>query len=170
LRIRSGRAEDIPAICEIEVAGGALFAAIGMDSEVLLTPPPDLAETRGEEIHDGRLWVAVDDGDRPVAFLVLAIVDGNAHVEQVSVDPDHARRGIGGELIEHAVAWARERGLPAMTLTTYADVAWNAPYYERCGFRRMTDSELTPGLRAIRALEAASGLDEWARLGMTRQL
>jgi GNAT superfamily N-acetyltransferase len=170
VRIRAGRTRDVPAISAIEVAGGALFASIGMDSEVLLTPPPDLAETRAHEIRDERVWVAVDGEDRPVAFLVAAIVDGNAHLEQVSVDPGYARQGIGGELIEHAVEWARRGRRSAMTLTTYAEVPWNAPYYERCGFRRMSDAELTPELRAIRELEAAVGLDEWPRICMTRPL
>jgi hypothetical protein len=49
-------------------------------------------------------------------------------------------------------------------------VAWNAPYYERLGFQRLPDAELTPGLVAIRAEEAAHGLDEWPRLAMRRVL
>ena len=49
-------------------------------------------------------------------------------------------------------------------------VAEDAPYYERLGFRRLADEELTPGLRAIRAAEAEHGLDRWPRLGMRREL
>ncbi len=37
-------------------------------------------------------------------------------------------------------------GLPALTLTTFAEVPWNAPYYEPCGFRRLAEAEITPGL------------------------
>jgi GNAT superfamily N-acetyltransferase len=92
------------------------------------------------------------------------------HVEQVSVDPEYGRRGIGSVLIEHVAGWARERGAPALTLTTYAEIAWNAPYYERLGFRRLADDELTPGLRRIRAAEAEHGLDRWPRLAMRRDL
>jgi hypothetical protein len=50
------------------------------------------------------------------------------------------------------------------------DVPWNAPYYTRCGFRALDDRELTPGLRAIRAHEAAIGLDRWPRVCMRRDL
>jgi hypothetical protein len=57
-----------------------------------------------------------------------------------------------------------------MTLTTFADVPWNAPYYERCGFRVMAADEITPGLAAIRAAEAAAGLDRWPRVCMIRRL
>jgi GNAT superfamily N-acetyltransferase len=121
-------------------------------------------------VRDGRAWVVDGPDGVPVGYLIAEWVDGNVHVEQVSVDPEHGRRGIGSALIEHLAGWARERGAPALTLTTYAEVAWNAPYYERLGFRRLADDELTPGLRRIRAAEAAHGLDRWPRLGMRRDL
>jgi GNAT superfamily N-acetyltransferase len=120
--------------------------------------------------QDGRAWVTTDEQDRPIAYLLALWVDGVAHVEQVSVHPEHAGHGIGAALIEHVAGWARAHGSPALTLTTFADVPWNAPYYERLGFRRLSDDELTPGLRAIRAEEAAHGLDEWPRLAMRRDL
>jgi GNAT superfamily N-acetyltransferase len=97
-------------------------------------------------------------------------VDGAAHIEQVSVQPDDARRGIGRALIERAGEWARDRGLSALTLTTYVEVPWNGPYYERLGFRYLTAAEETPGLRAIRAHERAAGLDAWPRACMRRAL
>ena len=115
--------------------------------------------------QDGRAWVTTDEQDRPIAYLLALWVDGVAHVEQVSVHPEHAGHGIGAALIEHVAGWARAHGSPALT-----DVPWNAPYYERLGFRRLSDDELTPGLRAIRAEEAAHGLDEWPRLAMRRDL
>ena len=118
----------------------------------------------------GRAWVAVDGADRPVAYLIADRVDGNLHVEQVSVDPAHARQGIGRALIEHLAGLARAEGVPALTLTTFTDVPWNAPYYERCGFRRLAEDELTPGLRAIREREAEHGLDRWPRTCMRRDL
>jgi len=121
-------------------------------------------------VRDGRAWVTADADDRPIAYLLARRVDGVSHVEQVSVDPAHAGQGLGAGLIEHVADWARAHGSPALTLTTFADVAWNAPYYERLGFRRLPDGELTPGLREIRAEEAAHGLDEWPRLAMRRDL
>jgi ribosomal protein S18 acetylase RimI-like enzyme len=39
----------------------------------------------------------------PVAFLVADLVDGCLHVEQVSVHPGSARRGLGRRLLDHAV-------------------------------------------------------------------
>lgn len=152
----------------IEVAAGQTFAKVGMDKVAQDEAFP--AEDLLEYLRNGRAWVATDANEHVVAYLIALWVDGVVHIEQVSVHPGYAHRGIGASLIEHVAAWARERGSAALTLTTFAEVAWNAPYYERLGFRRLTDAELTPGLRAIRAEEAAHGLDEWPRLGMRREL
>jgi len=152
---------------DIERAAGAAFRDLGMQA-VADDPPPELA-TLCSFRRDGRAWASVDDDDRPVAYLLVEIVDGRAHVEQVSVHPSHARQSIGRRLIDHADSWAAERGLSAVSLTTYVDVAWNGPYYQRLGFRYLRDDELGEQLRAIPDREAASGLDRWPRAAMIRE-
>jgi len=117
-----------------------------------------------------RAWVAADDADVPAAYLIADIVDGSVHIEQVSVHPRAARRGIGRMLLERAAAYAAARGIRALTLTTFAEVPWNAPYYVRCGFRVLDDSELSPGMRAVRDREIAHGLHRWPRVYMRRDL
>jgi len=166
--IRAARDADAAAMVRIEAAAGRVFATVGMD--FVAEDDPGTVEELLPYVRDGRAWVADGPDGIPTAYLIAEWVDGCVHVEQVSVHPDHARRGIGAALVEQVAAWARERGAPALTLTTYAEVAWNAPYYERLGFRRLADDELTPGLRAIRAAEAEHGLDRWPRVGMRREL
>jgi GNAT superfamily N-acetyltransferase len=158
--IRVGRADELERLQEIEIAAGRAFAGIGMDAIAGDEPFP--VEELLAYQRDGRLWVW---GDPAAAYLIAEWVDGCLHLEQVSVHPDQARQGIGRQLIEHVAAWA---GTP-VTLTTFADVPWNAPYYERLGFRRLADHELTDGLRRIRADEKARGLDRWPRLAMRRE-
>ncbi|WP_230534778.1 GNAT family N-acetyltransferase [Streptomyces griseomycini] len=114
----------------------------------------------------GRCWVAADERDRPAGYLIAEPVDGALHVEQVSVHPRAARRGVGRALLAHAARCAREEGLTALTLTTFAEVPWNAPYYARLGFRTLAGPDLTPGLRRIRAEESGHGLDRWPRVCM----
>ena len=82
----------------------------------------------------------------------------------------YAQRGLGAALLDHAATGAQRHGLAALTLTTFTDVPWNAPYYERLGFRHLCDIELTPGLRAVRAREAKRGLDAWPRTTMRRDI
>ena len=75
---------------------------------------------------------------------------------------------LGRALIETADEWAGRLELPALTLTTYTGVPWNAPYYTRLGFRVLPSAELGPELREIRATEISRGLDEWPRVAMIR--
>ncbi|MEV0031358.1 GNAT family N-acetyltransferase [Nocardia sp. NPDC050793] len=167
--IRPATETDLPVLRDIERAAGKPFAEIGMTA-VADDEPPTLATLR-EFQRAGRAWVATDAADRPIAYLVLGIVDGNAHVDQVSVDPGHAGRRLGKRLIDHAVRWAQANGLPAiLTLTTFTEVAWNGPYYERLGFRYLSAAEETPGLRALRTAEAEHGLDRWPRACMRAEL
>ena len=57
-----------------------------------------------------------------------------------------------------------------MTLTTFRDVPWNAPFYERLGFCVLDSSELTPELDAVVREEAARGLDRDRRVVMRCEL
>ena len=168
VRIRDATEADLPALRDIERAAGAVFTEVGMP-EIADDEPLPLAELAGYQ-QGGRAWVAADGEGRPLAYLIADLVDGDVHVEQVSVHPRAARQGIGRRLLDHAAAYAAARGASALTLTTFAEVPWNAPYYARCGFRVVPDAELSPALRAIRDREAAHGLDRWPRVTMRRAL
>ena len=69
----------------------------------------------------------MDDHDEPVGFAVADVIDGAAHIEQVSVHPAHAHQRIGAMLLDHVAAWAVRQGLPAMGLITFRGVPWNPP-------------------------------------------
>jgi GNAT superfamily N-acetyltransferase len=177
--IREPTEAELPVLIDIEVDAGRLFRSAGMP-EVADDDPGSVAELLGYQ-RAGRAWVACaaepagpDMPDMPagglVGYLIAEPVDGCAHLEQVSVRSVAAGRGIGRLLIEHLAGWAARRGLPAITLTTFRDVPWNGPYYRRLGFRELDRDEETAGLRAIRAREAAHGLDRWPRCCMRRDL
>ncbi len=161
-------ADELPLLQDIERAAGRSFRDIGMS--VIADDPPLSLEVLAGYQAAGRAWVKVDAGDRPVAYLIADVLDGNLHLEQVSVHPASAHRGMGRSLIDHAAAYAKAEGLPALTLITFTRVPWNAPYYERCGFWCLDDAELTPGLRDLRRRETAHGLDRWPRVCMRRDL
>ena len=164
--IRSARSEDLPRLRVLERAAGAMFRDLGMDA--IADDEPLSIGVLAAFQSAGRAWVFVDDLDRPVAYLLVEAIDAAAHIEQVSVHPESARRGVGGMLIEAAAGWAKQRGLEALTLTTYRDVPWNRSYYERLGFRIVGEGEMTAGLRALRAREVARALDRWPRVAMRR--
>ncbi|MFE3329225.1 GNAT family N-acetyltransferase [Streptomyces sp. NPDC059176] len=166
--IRAAFLNDLPVLQDIERAAGQCFRDIGMP-EIAEDEPLPLDELA--RYHDaGLAWLVVNESDAPVAYLIADRIDGNLHVEQVSVHPNSARRGIGRWLLDHLAAHATDEGAHALTLTTFTEVPWNAPYYARCGFQLMDDSQLTYGLREIREREAAHGLDRWPRACMSRAL
>jgi GNAT superfamily N-acetyltransferase len=167
-RIRPATTDDLPLLRDLERAAGVAFADLGMGAVADDEPPP--IEALREYQSDGRAWVWADGQDRPLAYLITALVDGNAHLEQVSVHPAFARRRIGQALLARLEDWAVTRRLPAITLTTYTQVPWNGPYYERLGFRYLMVEELSPGLHRIREAEAAHGLDRWPRSAMRRDI
>jgi len=165
---RAARPDDLHVLQGIERTAGQLFRDAGM-VDVAEDPPPSLNTLTGYLLAD-RAWVACDSTDLPAAYLIADLIDGNLHIEQVSVHPRYARQRIGQRLIETLAQQGLAAGVPALTLTTFADVAWNAPYYRRYGFTVIDDNALSPGLRSIREREAAQGLDRWPRVCMRRDL
>jgi GNAT superfamily N-acetyltransferase len=145
--IRLARAEELPALREIERAAGRLFAEIGLDNVANANPLPlDFLQAQQSA---GMVWVLTNADDQPVGFAAASELDGALYLEEIDVHPAHGRRGLGRRLIETLCIWAEERGYPAVTLSTFRDVPWNAPFYSRLGFRIIEDGEMGPGLQAL---------------------
>lgn len=149
----------------IEVDAGERFRTVGLDA-IADADPPDPHELR-HHVADGTAWVATLDGE-PVGYATASAVDDEAHLDQVSLVGSAAGLGIGRALIDRVLAWGRASGFPTLTLTTFRDVAWNGPYYERLGFRFLAERALGPELRAIRAAEQEAGIDVSPRAAMRR--
>jgi GNAT superfamily N-acetyltransferase len=165
--IRAAIPDDLAHLQVIQIAAGVVFRDLGMAN--IADNPPTPLEALARHQEAGHLWVAVDRHDQPISFVMIDIVDGCAHIEQVSVHPDHARKGIGRTLIDHVGSWAEGQSLRALTLTTFRTVPCNAPYYQRLRFRELTEDP-TPGLAAIIAAETASGLTPATRVCMRRDI
>ncbi|MEU8076989.1 GNAT family N-acetyltransferase [Catellatospora citrea] len=158
-QVRPVRTAELPALVAVELAADRVFDAIGVGP----LPPPGSVE----ELAAAACVLVV--GDPPVGFARLGRVDGQAHLEQLSVHPDHSGRGVGTALLDAACDWAARSGHREVTLTTFADIAWNGPFYAGRGFIPVTDPG--PGLREIRRHESALGLDALGpRIAMRRPL
>lgn len=166
--VRPARPEEGDDLRAIERRAGLRFRDVGMPGIADDDPPP--AEVLATYATDGRSWVAADRTDRAVGYVVVDVLDGCAHVEQVSVDPGSQGQGVGRALLDRVRTWAVEQGLAAVTLTTFRDVPWNAPLYEHLGFRVLDRAEIGPELAARVAAEAAHGLDPETRVCMRAAL
>ena len=149
--LRPGTAQDIDAVCAIDLEAGALFVEAGLDLSV--PAEQEIARNdRGRWLHSlvcGKSLVAVGpDDETPVGFAALAVLDDEPYLDQLSVLTAFMRRGIGTALLEAAEGMVRGSGGRTLWLTTYAHLSWNRPFYERKGFERMPEEAWGPQMRA----------------------
>jgi GNAT superfamily N-acetyltransferase len=166
--IRAPRPDELELLRDIERRAGAMFAAVGLAD--VAAHEPESREALAEYMLAERIWLVADAHDIPVGYAIVDSVDGDAHLEQLSVVPEHGRRGLGTALVEHICMWAEMQGYAGVTLTTFEDVPWNAPFYAKHGFAPMADAEIGPQLRALCEHEAEHGLDPDQRVCMRRPI
>lgn len=164
--IRPARRSDGAALVEIERAAGERFRDVGMPE--IADDAPGSVDQLAEYAAAERSWVAVNETGALLGYVLVDVVDGNAHIEQLSVLPAVQGTGVGRALIDHVATWALTQRLPALTLTTFREVPWNAPLYEHLGFRFLIEPEVGPELRELRDAETAHGLDPTTRVCMIR--
>ncbi len=149
-----------------------LLRAVEADSD---TAFPAAVDPEWPAPSDGQERAAVPGfilvvGEPVIGFVhVLDLGAGHVHLEQLSVRADAQRQGLGSALVTAAVAEAARHGATTMTLMTYADVPWNAPFYAALGFVEADPRAV--GLDTFVEAEERFGLARWGRrVAMVRQL
>ena len=104
--------------------------------------------------------LAVAD-DQPIGFLLSEPLDDALFIVEA-----WQGRGVGRMMLEQVIETARQAAYPAVTLTTFRDVPWNAPFYTRLGFSMLSELRLPAGLAAKRELETEHGLPPETRCAM----
>ena len=163
--IRLARAEDASSFPEIERSAASSFRSIA-DLMWIADGQPTPALDYLPLIARGTVWVAeaMDHGLR--GFLAAEQAGTELHIREVSVRSEHRAQGIGRRLIEAARSYAQAAGLSGLTLTTFRDVRWNAPFYAGLGFEILPTSSIGPRLGAILGQEAERGLPHERRCAM----
>jgi len=164
--IRPPHPHEIRLLPQIENAADQRYVRAGW-RRVLEMPPASIASLeRG--LRARQLWVAVSPLGRAVGFALMKIIGGTAWLDQLSVLDRFQRRGLGAALIERTAREARRRGFDALYLSTYRDVAWNAPYYRRRGFCELTRGAWPRAFRMQFMAENSYGHPPWRRTIMVR--
>lgn len=158
MSVRPATTADLPLLGPLEDTGDRQFTDLFGD----LGWP---AATPGEERAGvpGFLLVATGDetpGAPVVGFAHVLDLGGAWHLEQLSVDPDHQGRGHGTALLAAVDTEVAARGGGTLTLMTYADVAWNGPFYARRGW---VEVEPPARLAPMLAAEEREGLARHGR-------
>lgn len=148
--IRPARSTDGPDMARVEQAARAQLLGVGID----------LDQLDGGGFDEDTSWhlaVVAEAGGTIVGMVRATIDQDRVIIDQVSVDPAWGRQGIGTALLETLAIEARHIGLESMVGTTFRDVAFNAPFYQRLGARLVDEQELGQRRRVERHL----GLDKW---------
>lgn len=144
-RVRRADERDLPLLAGIERTGDKMFA----DQGINFPPGPMVIEAM--VAYGAEILVA---GDPPIGFAGIIALDDHPHLEQISVHADHGRRGIGTRLLTEVI----DREGPGLTLITFRDVPWNAPWYAKHGFTEWPEAEWGPALTRHWRTEIAAGL------------
>ncbi len=166
--IKLAKADDANHLPEIELAAGRLFESI-----------PELADFAGGHaisperhrklIVKGHCLVAVS-GERIAGFLASEPAGRELHIAELSVHPDFQQQGVGARLMRGCQIDAHNSGFSALTLTTFRDVPWNGPFYQRLGFVEVGELDSHARLRGEIAKEVSQGMPEDKRIAMIRFL
>lgn len=147
----------------IEAAAGKMFAQVeGLGDAGSHTVP---IERLQRYIRKGHCLIAYVENEM-VGFLVNEPFSRELHIWEMDVHPAYQGRGIGSGLLRACQIDARNAGFRALTLTTFRDVPWNKPLYEKLGFEEVVALDAHPRLAGELALEADSGLPIERRCAM----
>lgn len=166
--IRPATESDIAALPGIERRAASIFSPEYLPcnlADVVISPEHHLEAQRC-----GLLLVALADGIRPVGFAHTVLHGDCLHLLEIDVDPDWQKQGIGSALLNGVRDLALQLGCNSVTLTTYRDVPWNAPWYAKMGFNEIDEAEMPAFLRVILEKEVMMGLDRNKRVAMRRLL
>ncbi|MDH5858894.1 GNAT family N-acetyltransferase [Lampropedia aestuarii] len=161
--IRFATLEDAAHLPRIEQSASALYRAIAYlawlaDGQVISEPEHQRL------ILKGTVWVAEASPGHLVGFLNAEVLNHELHIWELSVQGDWQQQGIGTQLLRSARQYALDTGLDALSLTTFKNVAWCAPAYEKFGFIPVKNPSLH--LRDALDAEAIQGLPIEQRVAM----
>ena len=120
----------------------ALSADNGRISYMVLDIPPYGKQYQPEEADyheyvsnpDKTIFLAYVDNEPAGQIRIRKNWNGFAYIDDFAVDAQHRRRGIGRALMQRAMEWARDKGLPGIMLETQNNNVAACRLYESFGF------------------------------------
>ncbi|MGA8336187.1 MAG: GNAT family N-acetyltransferase [Solirubrobacteraceae bacterium] len=148
VQVRTALPADLPALRR-------LFRRSSLSNEgdrELMIAHPELVEPSEEAVAEGRTRVAVSVDGAILGFATgRRLEPGVLELEDLFVDPDWMRRGIGRTLLADFVALAERQGIARIEVTAnpHADA-----FYRSVGFVRVGETETQFGPAARMELRA----------------
>jgi GNAT superfamily N-acetyltransferase len=114
---------------------------------------PEYLELSDQGVRDGRTRVA-DASGRVIGFATWLGIGDVTEIEDLFVDPDWMRRGVGRALVADLVALARQRGVRRVEVTGNPHAR---AFYERVGFTCSHEVDTLFGLGLRMHLDLVTG-------------
>ncbi|MFL0355630.1 GNAT family N-acetyltransferase [Erythrobacter sp. GH1-10] len=162
--LRLARPEDAEAFHTVEEDAARLLA----DEPSLAglpIPPSNSADEYRAMIAQRHCLTAVS-GDEVIGFAATRRHGRELHLHELSVATAFQRKRIGATLLNALKIDGRNAGVRAITLHTFRDVPWNAPFYSRHGFEIIKDLDAYPRLAAGQDAAVEFGLPRDRRCAM----
>lgn len=113
----------------------------GHDKVLAELQDPDVSYTIAYADEAIAGFLKIRRGATPDSVPAAAAVE----VQQLYVDTNRQRLGVGRRLMDRAVAAAREEGYEGLWLSVWQDADWATGFYEACGFRQVGTAEFWLG-------------------------
>ncbi len=152
--IRLAREDDAQDFFKVEDDAATLLRE-EPSLEGIPLPPSSSADHHAKVIAKGRSLAALVDR-QIVGFAEAGPVGRELHLHELSVTRAHQNKRIGATLLGALKIDARNSGYRAITLNTFRDIPWNAPFYARHDFVELLNLEGHPHL--AESLESAVAL------------
>ncbi|WP_437640915.1 GNAT family N-acetyltransferase [Sorangium sp. So ce854] len=153
IRVTGLQEAQLPALVALEEACTAMYHESGFDAAEV--PARALSEIVAlTRRHDVRVAEADDEVAGYMAWRDEA--PGVAYLEELSVHPDHQRRGIATRLLAELYGRARELGMEQVVLRSREKASWAQAFYRKAGFAPIGD-DAPARVRAWRSEQEASG-------------
>jgi ribosomal-protein-alanine N-acetyltransferase len=82
-------------------------------------------------------WLVTQGGDPILAYGVMSMAVGEAHILNLCVEPAYHQQGLGRFLLTHFLRLARGAGMELMLLEVRKSNAAAIALYDRMGFRKL---------------------------------
>jgi predicted N-acetyltransferase YhbS len=165
--IRLAQPADLPAVALVETSAATVFAGTHMDFAA--SDAPNAAADLLAAIAAQLMWVATD-GDQVIGFVFAEPCADGLYVRELSVAASWHRRGHGAALMAVLIEAARTRGDAQLVLTTDRTLPWNAPFYQRLGFRLVEGGAIPAEAKRRLERQYAAGFDPAHRCAMVMPL
>lgn len=174
VEIRPSVDSDISQLQILERSAGELFRLVPGLEWISDDKVMSQASHR-KAIADGLSYAASVRPSRREHFIHAGFICGvgsgsELHINELSVGTEWQDRGIGKRLVNDFINVARQSEFLGVTLTTFRDVPWNEPFYQKLGFQTLVEEALGERLSRILKEEELQGFVKAQRCGMRLSL